>query len=90
MFRDLPEPFGALMRIGVAGFGAGGWLAMVYLRFSVWLIALLATVVVVPKRRQIRELRQDIDYLLADGQQGFSDLARRAVGRRPAELPPGE
>jgi serine/threonine protein kinase len=90
MFRDFPEPFGALMRIGVAGFGAGGWLAMVYLRFSVWLIALLATVVVVPKRQQIRELRRDIDYLLADGQHGFSDLARRAVGRRPAELPPGE
>jgi len=91
LFNELPEPFGALMRIAVAAFGAGGWFAMVYLRFTVWLIALFASVVVVPKRQEIRELRKDIDYLLADGQHGFSDLARRAVGRRPpAELPPGD
>jgi hypothetical protein len=35
-------------------------------------------------------VRRDVGHLLVDGQQGFADLAKRAVARDHAQLPPGE
>jgi serine/threonine protein kinase len=90
LFPDTPEPLGALLRLSVLGFAASGWFAMIWVRFSLWLVAMIASVIVFPTRKTIRTVRKDVDNLLADGQEGFADLARRAVARDRAALPPGD
>ena len=81
LFADVQEPLGAMLRLGVLGFAASGWFAMLWLRFAVWIVAAVATVLALPARKTIRGVHRDVQHLLTDGQQGFGDLARRAVAR---------
>src|SRR4051812_45520562 len=39
MFGDIQEPLGTLMRLGVLGFGAGGWVGMAGIRLSMLIVA---------------------------------------------------
>ncbi len=91
MFAALPEPLGALVRLGVLGFSIGGWVTMLSLRFA--LLLLTWWVMFLPDKRgySARGTVREFDALLGDGQHGFADLSRAALrrGARPA-LPPGE
>ncbi len=90
LFPDIQEPLGALLRLGVLAFAGGGWFAMLWIRLSLWITMTIAAVLAFPARRTIRGVGRDVDHLLNDGQQGFGDLARRAIARDHAELPPGD
>ncbi|MCE9572509.1 MAG: serine/threonine protein kinase [Deltaproteobacteria bacterium] len=91
MFAALPEPLGALVRLGVVGFSVSGWVAMLGLRFALFMMTWWVLVLPARRRPSVRESVRDVDQLLGDGQHGFTDLARAALRRsdRPA-LPPGE
>ncbi len=43
MFADIQEPLATLLRLGVLGFGFGGWVAMAGIRFSLALVIGIAT-----------------------------------------------
>jgi serine/threonine protein kinase len=90
LFADVQEPLGALLRLGVLGFAAAGWFAMLWIRISIWIVAMIASVIAFPSRRTLGAVHKDVQHLLTDGQQGFADLARRAVARDHAALPPGD
>jgi hypothetical protein len=90
LFADVQEPVGALLRLAVLGFSAGGWFAMLWIRFAVFVTVTIAALIAFPSRRQIRGVGKDVDHLLTDGQQGFAELARRSIARDRAELPPGD
>ncbi len=82
MFRDIPEPIGTLLRLGVLGFGAGGWIGMVSVR-----LALLITIGVIaglafPARKKVGMVGKELDSMLSEGQSGFTDLMRGAMARR--------
>lgn len=85
MFSDMPEPLGTLLRLGVLGFGAGGWLAMASVRLSllitVGVFALLA-LPAKPVRQRVTGVGKEIDAMLSEGQGGFTDLMRGAMARR--------
>jgi len=81
LFSDVQEPLGAMLRLGVLGFAASGWFAMLWLRFAVWIVAAVATVIAFPARRSILGANRGVQHLLTDGQGGFADLAKRAVAR---------
>jgi serine/threonine protein kinase len=85
IFSDIGEPLGTLLRLGVLSFGAGGWLGMAGLRFSltltIWTIALLTF----PARRTSKKMLgvgRELDAMLAEGQGGFTDMMRGAMARR--------
>jgi serine/threonine protein kinase len=85
IFGDVGEPLGTLLRFGVLGFGAGGWIGMAGLRLSlaitIWTFALLT----LPARGTSRKLRgvgRELDAMLAEGQGGFTDMMRNAMARR--------
>jgi serine/threonine protein kinase len=90
LFAEIQEPLGALLRLSVLIFAGGGWFAMMWIRFAVFVVGMIGSVIAFPARHQIRGVRRDVDHLLNDGQQGFGDLARRAIARDHAELPPGD
>ena len=85
MFRDVGEPLGTLLRLGVLGFGAGGWLAMASVRFSLMLtigIFAVLTFPAKPVRQRVVGVGKEIDSMLSEGQGGFTDLMRGAMARR--------
>jgi serine/threonine protein kinase len=81
MFADVQEPLGTLLRLGVLGFGAGGWLGMAAIRLSltltVWIIAALSF----PARKRVTGVGREIDSMLSEGQSGFTDMMRAAMAR---------
>jgi serine/threonine protein kinase len=92
LFPDVPEPLGTLFRLTVLAFGASGWLAMLGIRFWLWWMTFLGVIFLFPIRKKIRGVGKELDLMLEEGQSGFADISRRAMGRRtprPA-LPPGE
>lgn len=85
MFSDIGEPLGTLLRLGVLGFGAGGWLAMASVRLSLMLtvgIFTLLTYPAKPVRQRVHGVGKEIDSMLSEGQGGFTDLMRGAMARR--------
>jgi serine/threonine protein kinase len=82
MFSDVQEPLATLLRIGVLGFGVGGWVGMAAIRLSltltVWIIAGLAF----PRRRQITGVGKELDSMLSEGQGGFTDMMKSAMARQ--------
>ncbi|MGE5183039.1 MAG: serine/threonine-protein kinase, partial [Acidobacteriota bacterium] len=73
LFGDIQEPLGTLLRLGVLGFGAGGWLGMAGLRLSLTLVVGLCALLVFPKRARIVGVGREVDSMLAEGQSGFTD-----------------
>jgi hypothetical protein len=82
MFSDIGEPVGTLLRLGVLGFGAGGWLAMMGVRFSLLVVITLASMFAFPARQKVRGVGKELDSMLSEGQSGFTDLMRGAMARR--------
>jgi serine/threonine protein kinase len=85
IFAGVGEPLGTLLRLGVLGFGAGGWLGMFGFRLSlavtIWTFALL----VFPARKTSKKMigvARELDEMLAEGQGGFTDIMRNAMARR--------
>ena len=82
MFGDVSEPLGTLLRLGVLGFGASGWLAMAGARFSLFLTIGILAVLAFPARKKVRGVGKELDAMLSEGQGGFTDLMRGAMSRR--------
>ena len=81
MFSDIQEPLGTLLRLGVLGFGLGGWVGMAVIRVSLtitlWTIAILAF----PTRKKVIGVSRELDDMLAEGQGGFTDMMKGAMAR---------
>jgi len=85
LFADIGEPLGTLLRLGVLGFGAGGWLGMAGVRVSLWMTIWFAALFTLPARQTSKKLRgvgRELDAMLAEGQGGFTDMMRSAMARR--------
>jgi serine/threonine protein kinase len=85
IFSDVGEPLGTLLRFGVLGFGAGGWLGMAGLRLSLAITIWTAAILTFPARqtsRKVRAVGHELDAMLAEGQGGFTDMMRAAMARR--------
>jgi serine/threonine protein kinase len=82
LFGDIDEPFGTLLRIGVLGFGAGGWIGMASIRLSLALTIGIIAVLAFPARRRVVSVGRELDTMLAEGQSGFTDMMRGAMARR--------
>jgi len=82
MFSDVGEPIGTLLRLGVLGFGAGGWAGMAGVRLSLAITMGVLMVFAFPARQRIRTVGRDLDDMLAEGQGGFTDMMRGAMARR--------
>jgi len=82
MFSDIQEPLGTLLRIGVLGFGFGGWVGMAAIRVSltltIWIVALFA----IPARKKVTAVGRELDSMLAEGQGGFTDMMKGAMARK--------
>ncbi|HSK04866.1 MAG TPA: hypothetical protein VK932_26635, partial [Kofleriaceae bacterium] len=86
IFADVGEPLGTLLRFGVLGFGAGGWLGMAGLRVSLTITIWIAALLVFPARSTSKKMvavGRELDAMLAEGQGGFTDMMRTAMARRP-------
>ncbi len=86
IFADVGEPLGTLLRLGVLGFGAGGWIGMAGLRLSLAITIWTAALLVFPARKTSKKMTsvaRDLDEMLAEGQGGFTDIMRGAIARRP-------
>ena len=53
MFSDIQEPLGTLLRIGVLGFGLGGWVGMAAIRVSLTLTMWIVAVFAFPARKKV-------------------------------------
>jgi serine/threonine protein kinase len=82
LFHGVEEPFASLLRLAVLGFGFGGWVGMVSVRFSALILFTIASTIALPARRTVREAGRELDSMLADGQAGFSDMMRSATRRK--------
>lgn len=82
MFGDIQEPLGTLLRIGVLGFGFGGWLGMAGIRVSLMIAIYLIAALGFSKRRRVLEVGHELDAMLAEGQGGFTDMMKGAMARR--------
>jgi serine/threonine protein kinase len=85
IFADVGEPLGTLLRFGVLGFGAGGWLGMAGLRLSLLVTIWTAALLSFPARKtskKVRSVGRELDSMLAEGQGGFTDIMRSAMARR--------
>ncbi|HTR55914.1 MAG TPA: serine/threonine-protein kinase [Kofleriaceae bacterium] len=82
LFSDVQEPLGTLLRLGVLGFGAGGWLGMAGVRLSLAIVVGVVAVLAFPTRRKIVAVGREVDSMLAEGQGGFTDMMRAAMARR--------
>ncbi len=91
IFTSVPEPLGALLRLVMLGFAAGGWVGMMVAMTAVRAIgSAIGWVAGRERRPAVRAGTDDVAGVLGDGRDGFADLARRSVARRrPRELPPG-
>jgi serine/threonine protein kinase len=82
MFGDVQEPIGTLLRLGVLGFGASGWISMAAIRFSLTLTMYIFAALWFPARKRITGVGHEIDSMLAEGQTGFTDMMRAAMARQ--------
>ncbi len=82
MFSDINEPLGTLLRIAVLGFGAGGWIGMAGVRFSLGVTLGLLWLLAFPARKKVHAVGRELDSMLAEGQSGFTDMMRGAMARR--------
>ena len=82
LFSDIQEPLGTLLRLGVLGFGAGGWLGMAGIRLSFAIVVGVLAVLGFPARRKVMAVGREIDSMLAEGQGGFTDMMKGAMARR--------
>ncbi len=82
MFSDVQEPLGTLLRIGVLGFGFGGWAGMAAIRVSLTLTMWIVAMFAFPARKKITSVGKELDSMLAEGQGGFTDMMKGAMARR--------
>ncbi|HEU0032260.1 MAG TPA: phosphotransferase, partial [Kofleriaceae bacterium] len=82
MFADVGEPLGTLLRLSVLGFGAGGWIGMTGIRFSLAITIYVLAALAFPARRKVIGVGRELDAMLAEGQSGFTDMMRGAMARR--------
>ena len=82
MFSDINEPLGTLLRVAVLGFGAGGWIGMAGVRFSLGVTIGLLWLLAFPARKKVHAVGRELDAMLAEGQSGFTDMMRGAMARR--------
>jgi len=83
IFLDLPEPLRAALRLSLLAVAASGWFAMAITMIIVQVFGGLVGMFAGGSRRpMVRAATSDVAGVLGDGQDGFSDLARRAVARR--------
>jgi serine/threonine protein kinase len=82
LFSDIHEPVATLLRLGVLGFGAGGWLGMASIRLSLVIVVGLFAVLAFPARPKLLAVGREVDSMLAEGQGGFTDMMRAAMARR--------
>jgi serine/threonine protein kinase len=82
LFSDVSEPLGTLLRLGVLGFGLGGWMGMAAIRVSVTVSLFIAAVLAVPARKKVLHVSRELDAMLAEGQGGFTDMMKGAMARR--------
>ena len=82
LFGDVQEPLGTLLRIGVLGFGAGGWAGMMGIRLSLAIVIGIASVFAFPARTRLRGVGKELDTMLSEGQGGFVDMMKGAMARR--------
>ena len=82
MFGDIQEPLGTLLRVGVLGFGVGGWVGMASIRLSLMLTMYMIAMFVFPRRRRVLDVGHELDAMLAEGQGGFTDMMKGAMARR--------
>jgi serine/threonine protein kinase len=82
MFADVQEPLGTLLRLGVLGFGAGGWIGMAAIRFSLTLTIYIIAALSFPARKRVTGVGRELDSMLAEGQSGFTDMMRAAMARQ--------
>ncbi len=82
MFADIGEPLGTLLRFGVLGFGAGGWIGMTAIRFSLAITIYIMAALAFPARRKVVGVGRELDSMLSEGQSGFTDMIRGSMARR--------
>jgi serine/threonine protein kinase len=82
LFSDVQEPVGTLLRIGVLGFGAGGWIGMAAIRLSLTIMIGIIAMLSFPARRRVVGVGREIDSMLSEGQGGFTDMMKSAMARR--------
>jgi len=82
LFPDVHEPVGTLLRIGVLSFGFGGWVGMASIRLSLMLTVYMVAVFGFPVRRRVLGVGRELDAMLAEGQNGFTEMMKGAMARR--------
>jgi serine/threonine protein kinase len=82
LFTDIGEPLGTLLRFGVLGFGAGGWIGMTSIRFALGLTISILAVIAFPAFRKVVGVGRELDAMLVEGQSGFTDMMRGAMARK--------
>jgi len=82
MFADIGEPLGTMLRLGVLGFGASGWLGMTGIRFTLGCVIGLIALIAFPAFPKVVGVGRELDSMLAEGQSGFTDMMRGAMARR--------
>jgi serine/threonine protein kinase len=85
LFSDIGEPMGTLLRFGVLGFGAGGWIGMTAIRFSLGLTISILAVLAFPAFKRVVGVGRELDAMLVEGQSGFTDMIRGAMARKRNE-----
>ena len=82
LFGEVAEPFGTILRLGVLGVGAGGWLGMIGMRLSVLITVTIIATLAFPARKKVRHVGTELDAMLVEGQGGFTDIMKRAMQRK--------
>ena len=82
LFGDVQEPLGTLLRIGVLGFGASGWVGMMGIRLSLAIVVGILSVFAFPARKRMHGVGRELDAMLSEGQGGFVDMMKGAMARR--------
>jgi serine/threonine protein kinase len=83
IFTEIPEPLRAALRLALLAVAVSGWFAMAVTMIIVQTFGAMVGVFAGRTRRpMVRGAASDVAGVLGDGQDGFSDLARRAVARR--------
>jgi hypothetical protein len=82
LFGSVEEPLGTLLRIGVLGFGASGWIGMAAIRLSLAVVIGIAWALSFWTRAPVRKIGAELDTMLAEGQGGFTDMMKGAMARR--------
>ena len=82
LFAEIGEPLGTLLRFGVLGFGAGGWIGMASIRFALGITISLIAVLAFPMFKKVVGVGRELDAMLVEGQTGFTDMIRGAMARK--------